>query len=497
MSDGFLARLVRRTSVEALQADEHRSGLRRALGGRDLIAIGLGTMIGGGIFTTIGPGVAKAGPAIIIAFLLAGLASFFAALCYAELGAMVPIAGSAYTYAYATLGKVVAWIIGFALVFEYGISAAPVAQQFSGTFQTLLRSWGVTLPTWAQTSHFVAAGPWWAFWQWDFLHSQYDIVGALFVLLLSALLVVGIRETATTNNVFVVLKIGALVVFVIFGISLFHAGNLVPFAPLGWGSIQPFSGGGGSGIIPAAALVFFSYIGFDAATTTAQECGNPQRDVPVGVIGALVVGTIIYCTVAVVLVGVVPWQKVDQNAALAAALAPLHNPFVDWTITLGVIAGTTSVALTSLLGQTRIFYVMSRDGMLPPFVSKIHPRFKTPALMTIITGVAIALLTLVVPLDQLLNLVNVGTLLAFIVVSIGVIYLRYKRPDIERPFRSPFVPVFPIIGIAIDLVLVIFGLSPQTLIWFVGSLGVGLVIFFAYGYRHSNPALIGASFEEI
>jgi APA family basic amino acid/polyamine antiporter len=257
------------------------------------------------------------------------------------------------------------------------------------------------------------------------------------------------------------------------------------------------SGGGGSGIIPAAALVFFSYIGFDAATTTAQECGNPQRDVPVGVIGALVVGTIIYCTVAVVLVGVVPWQKVDQNAALAAALAPLHNPFVDWTITLGVIAGTTSVALTSLLGQTRIFYVMSRDGMLPPFVSKIHPRFKTPALMTIITGVAIALLTLVVPLDQLLNLVNVGTLLAFIVVSIGVIYLRYKRPDIERPFRSPFVPVFPIIGIAIDLVLVIFGLSPQTLIWFVGSLGVGLVIFFAYGYRHSNPALIGASFEEI
>jgi APA family basic amino acid/polyamine antiporter len=496
-SSTFIGRLFATTSLERLRNESRRNTLKRALGARDLMAVGLGTMIGGGIFTTIGPGVKIAGPAIIAAFVLAGTASFFAALCYAELGAMVPIAGSAYTYAYATLGKVVAWIIGFALVFEYGISAAPVAQQFSGTFQTLLRSWGVTLPTWAQTSHFVAAGPWWAFWQWDFLHSQYDIVGALFVLLLSALLVVGIRETATTNNVFVVLKIGALVVFVIFGISLFHAGNLVPFAPLGWGSIQPFSGGGGSGIIPAAALVFFSYIGFDAATTTAQECGNPQRDVPVGVIGALVVGTIIYCTVAVVLVGVVPWQKVDQNAALAAALAPLHNPFVDWTITLGVIAGTTSVALTSLLGQTRIFYVMSRDGMLPPFVSKIHPRFKTPALMTIITGVAIALLTLVVPLDQLLNLVNVGTLLAFIVVSIGVIYLRYKRPDIERPFRSPFVPVFPIIGIAIDLVLVIFGLSPQTLIWFVGSLGVGLVIFFAYGYRHSNPALIGASFEEI
>ncbi len=461
------------------------------------MAVGLGTMIGGGIFTTIGPGVKIAGPAIIAAFVLAGTASFFAALCYAELGAMVPIAGSAYTYAYATLGKLVAWIIGFALVFEYGISAAPVAQQFSGTFQTLLRSLGIVLPTWAQTSHFVAHGPWWACWQWDFLHSQYDIIGALFVLLLSGLLVVGIRETATTNNIFVVLKIGALIVFVIFGVSLFHWQNLVPFAPLGWGSIEPFSGGNGQGIIPAAALVFFSYIGFDTATTTAQECGNPQRDVPVGVIGALVVGTIIYCTVAVVLVGVVPWQQVDQNAALASALAPLHNPFVDWVITAGVIAGTTSVALTSLLGQTRIFYVMSRDGMLPPFVSKIHPKYKTPALMTMITGFAIALLTLVVPLDQLLNLVNVGTLLAFIVVSVGVIYLRVKRPEIERPFRSPFVPAFPIIGIVIDLILVVFGLSPQTLIWFLCSLAVGLAIFFAYGYRKSNPATIGASADDV
>ena len=495
-SVSFIGRLFATTSLERLKNESRRQTLRRALGARDLMAVGLGTMIGGGIFTTIGPGVKIAGPAIIASFLLAGTASFFAALCYAELGAMVPIAGSAYTYAYATLGKLVAWIIGFALLFEYGISAAPVAQQFSGTFQTLLRSFGVVLPAWAQTSHFVAGGPWWAFWQWDFLHSQYDIIGALFVLLLSALLVVGIRETATTNNIFVVLKIGALVVFVIFGVSLFHASNLVPFAPLGWGSLQPFSGGNGAGIIPAAALVFFSYIGFDAATTTAQECGNPQRDIPVGVIGALVVGTIIYCVVAVVLVGVVPWQHVDQNAALAAALAPLHNPFVDWTITAGVLAGTTSVALTSMLGQTRIFYVMSKDGMLPPFVATIHPRFKTPALMTMITGVGIAVLTLVVPLDGLLSLVNVGTLLAFIVVSVGVIYLRVKRPDIERPFRSPFVPLFPLLGIAIDLVLVVFGLSPQTLIWFLSSMAVGLLIFFAYGYRKSNPATIGAASEE-
>jgi APA family basic amino acid/polyamine antiporter len=495
-SSTLFGRLFATTSLERLRNESRRNTLRRALRARDLMAVGLGSMIGGGIFTTIGPGVRIAGPAIIAAFVLAGTAAFFAGLCYAELGAMVPIAGSAYTYAYATLGKLVAWIIGFALLFEYGISAAPVAQQFSGTFQTLLRSGGIVMPHWAQTSHFVANGPWWAVWQWDFAHSQYDVIGALFVLVLSTLLLVGIRETATVNNIFVILKIAALGVFVIFGIGLFHASNLMPFAPLGWGSLQPFSGGNGAGIVPAAALVFFSYIGFDTATTTAQECGNPQRDVPLGVIGALIIGTLIYCTVAVVLVGAVPWRHVDQNAALAAALAPLHNPFVDWTITLGVIAGTTSVGLGSLLGQTRIFYVMSRDGMLPPFVSKIHPRFKTPALMTMITGVGIALLTLVVPLDQLLNLVNVGTLLAFIVVSLGVIYLRVKRPDIERPFRSPFVPVFPIIGIVIDLILIVFGLSPETLIWFLCSLGVGLLIFFAYGYRKSNPALIGASTDE-
>ncbi|MDQ2908569.1 MAG: amino acid permease [Candidatus Eremiobacteraeota bacterium] len=483
----FVRRLFLKTSIDAMRAEAPKSKLRRVLRARDLIAVGLGTMIGGGIFTTIGPGVKLAGPAIIVAFLLAGLASFFAALSYAELGAMVPIAGSAYTYAYATLGQVVAWIIGFALLFEYGISAAPVAQQFSSAFQGALTSAGIVLPFWARTSHFVFRGAWWSVAQWDPAHSQYDVIGALFVLALSALLVVGIRETATTNNIFVVLKISALVVFVIAGIKLFHPANLSPFVPQGWGSLKPFSGGGGRGIIPAAALVFFSYIGFDTATTTAEECRRPQRDVPVGVMGALGIGTVIYCVVAVMLVGIVPWQKVDQNAALASAIAPLHNPFVSWTITMGVIAGTTSVALASLLGQTRIFYVMSRDRMLPPFVSKIHPRFKTPARMTMITGVGVAILTLVVPLDALLNLVNIGTLSAFIVVCAGVIWLRYKRPDIPRAFRAPFVPVFPAIGIFLSLALIVFGLSRDTLIWFVGSLTVGLIIYFAYGFRKSRP----------
>ncbi len=486
MTEGFLARLVRRTSVEALQAEEHRTGLRRVLGGRDLIAIGLGTMIGGGIFTTIGPGVAKAGPAIIIAFLLAGLASLFAALCYAELGSMVPIAGSAYTYAYATLGQLVAWIIGWDLILEYGVSAAPVASAFSSSVQGAATAiWHVTLPAWAQTAHWEHTGAWWAFWSFDPAKTTVDVIGALFVLALSAVLVVGIKETAASNNTFVVVKVAALVVFVIVGLSLFHPANLVPFAPLGWGTIA--FGAGGNGIVPAAALVFFTYIGFDAATTTAEETRNPKRDVPVGVLGSLTIGTVIYCTVALVLVGVVPWQKVDQNAALLAALAPLHSPLLDAIITIGVIAGTTSVALTSLLGQSRIFYVMARDRMLPPAVAAVHPRFKTPARMTIITGVLVALLAFIVPLDALLELVNIGTFSAFIIVCAGVIWLRYKRPDLPRPFRSPLVPLFPLCGIGLSVFLSTVGLGPYTWLRFIVWLLVGLAIYFAYGFRQPVP----------
>jgi APA family basic amino acid/polyamine antiporter len=483
----FFGKLIATTSIDAMRDEKRPSVLRRALRARDLIAIGLGSMIGGGIFTTIGPGVKLAGPAIVLAFVLAGLASFFAALCYAELGAMVPIAGSAYTYAYATLGQLVAWIIGFSLLFEYGVSAAPVAQQFSAAFQNVLRMAGIGLPAWAQTSHFIARGPWWDVSHWDFTHSQYDVVGAAFVLLLSGLLAIGIRETASVNNTFVVLKILALVVFVIAAIPLFHPQNLSPFIPLGWGSLTPFSGGNGNGIIPAAALVFFSYIGFDAATTTAEECRRPQWDVPVGVIGALLIGTVIYCITAIVLVGVVPWQHVDQNQALAAAVAPLHNAFVNWAITIGVMAGTTSVALASLLGQTRIFYVMARDKMLPPIVAKVNPRFQTPVLMTMLTGIGVAILTLIVPLDVLLDLVNIGTLSAFAIVCAGVLYLRYRRPDLPRAFRVPFVPLFPILGIFSSAFLAVFGLTTLTWQRFIISLAIGLVIYFAYGFRKSRP----------
>ncbi|MBV8723041.1 MAG: amino acid permease, partial [Candidatus Eremiobacteraeota bacterium] len=394
----FVSQLFATTNVDKLRELGSRKILRRALTAKDLVAIGLGTMIGGGIFTTIGTGVKGAGPAVIVSYLLAGLTSFFAALCYAELGAMVPVAGSAYTYAYATLGKLFAWIIGFALLFEYGISAAPVAQQFSAAFQDVFKSIGMTLPVWAQQSNLIVNGPWWQPGNWDFLHSQYDIVGALFVIGLSLLLSVGIRESATVNNIFVVLKISALVVFVIAGMFLFHGANLANFNPVGWGTLHPFGGVADYsssaqpyGIIAIGAYVFFSYIGFDTATTTAEECKNPQFDVPVGVIGALAVGTIIYCSTAIVLVGAVPWNHVPIKDPLVYALAPLHMPVLSAVITIGVLAGTTSVALASLLGQSRIFYVMARDGMLPPAVAAVHPRFKTPMVTTVLTGCAVAI----------------------------------------------------------------------------------------------------------
>ena len=487
----FAAQLFATSSVEKLRELSRGKALRRALTAKDLVSIGLGTMIGGGIFTTIGTGVKGAGPAVILSYLLAGLTSFFAALCYAELGAMVPVAGSAYTYAYATLGKLFAWIIGFALIFEYGISAAPVAQQFSAAIQDVLKSIGIALPGWAQTSNLVITGAWWQLNTYDLAHSQCDVVAALFVLLLSVLLSIGIRESATTNNVFVVLKIAALCVFVGAGLLLFHPANLHDFIPHGIGALVPFGGtieaSQPYGVIPIAAYVFFSYIGFDTATTTAEECKNPQRDVPLGVLGALAIGTVIYCATAIVLVGALPWSQVPEKNPLVAALAPLHSPIFSWIITIGVLAGTTSVALSSLLGQSRIFYVMARDHMLPSVVATVHPRFKTPLVTTMITGVAVAVLALIVPLNQLLNLVNIGTLIAFTVVCAGVLYLRRRKPDLPRSFRVPFVPLFPILGIVFSLFLAVFGLSHTTWLWFAIALVVGLVFFFSYGFRKSDP----------
>ena len=491
----FVGRLIATTNVDSLRALAKNKILRRALTAKDLMAIGIGSMIGGGIFTTIGTGVIGAGPAVIVSYLIAGLTSFFAALCYAELGAMIPVAGSAYTFTYATLGKLSAWIVGFALIFEYGISAAPVAQQFSAAISDVLRTFGIVLPYWAQQSNLLFHGThWYELWNYDLVHSQYDVLAALFVLGLSILLSIGIRESATTNNIFVVLKILALLVFIGFGLTLFHAANLQDWNPHGWGSLVPFGGTAEAdqpyGIIPISAFVFFSYIGFDTATTTAEECKNPQRDVPLGVLGALGVGTILYCATAIVLIGAVPWQHVPTKNPLIYALAPLHAPILNWVITIGVLAGTTSVALSSLLGQSRIFYVMARDKMLPPAVAHIHRRFRTPVVTTMLTGFAVSILALIVPLVQLLNLVNIGTLVAFTVVCASVLVLRARKPEIPRTFKVPFAPYVPVAGIVCSLTLAVFGLSRTTWVWFAGALLIGLVVFFSYGFWHSKPAEI-------
>ncbi len=484
MQHGFLGALFRTTSIDAMRAREERHSLRRALRGRDLIAIGLGTMIGGGIFTTIGPGVHKAGPAVIVSFLLAGLASLLAALCYAELGAIIPSAGSAYTFAYATLGQVVGWIIGWNLILEYAISAAPVAQQFSQSLQEALHALtGARLPPVLAKATLAHGDAW---WQINLGASSIDLIGALFVLLLTVLIIIGIQETARTNNALVVIKVTALLAFIIAGLALFHPQNLVPFNPVGF--IGPLDKDGiPTGIIGGAALVFFTYIGFDTATTTAEECVNPPRDIPVGVIGSLLIGTLLYCSVAIVLVGAVPWQQVNIDTPLQSALAPLHAPWAEWIIRIGVLAGTSSVALVSLLGQSRIFFAMSRDRMLPPSVATIHPRFRTPARMSAITGVIVALFTLIVPLDLLLSLVNIGTMSAFIAVCLGVLVLRVKRPDLPRPFRTPFVWVTAIAGIIITAMLAVLGLGLITFAWFGAWLLVGLIVYFAYGFRQSQP----------
>jgi basic amino acid/polyamine antiporter, APA family len=340
----------------------------------------------------------------------------------------------------------------------------------------------------------VIHGTWWLPGNWDLVHSQYDVLAAVFVIALSLLLSVGIRESATINNIFVILKISALLIFIAAGAFLFHAGHFANFNPVGWGSLHPFGGVADYsssaqpyGIIAIGAYVFFSYIGFDTATTTAEECKRPQFDVPVGVIGALVIGTLIYCATAIVLVGAVPWNAVPIKNPLVYALLPLHMPVFTYVITVGVLAGTTSVALASLLGQSRIFYVMARDGMLPPVVAAVHPRFKTPLVTTMITGFAVSILALIVPLNNLLNLVNIGTLIAFTVVCAGVLYLRKRRPDLPRSFRVPFVPLFPLLGITFSLFLAVFGLSRATWTWFALALVVGLIFFFSYGFRKSNP----------
>lgn len=434
--------------------------LRRTLGWPALTAIGLGTMLGG-IFPTIGAGAHAAGPAVILAYVLSGLVSLCVALCYAEFASMVPVAGSAYTYAYATLGEVVAWVIGWDLILEYGLSVAPTASSWSAYAQQVLSGVGITLPAALQTGA-IAAG-------------QIDVVAALIVLVITVLVAVGIRESANVNGVLVVFQIFTMIVFIAATASAIHGEFLHPFAPHGF-----------HGIVAGTALVFYAYIGFDTVTVASEEATDPVRHVPIGIMLALGIGGVLYVVLALCTVGAMPYAKLSDGAAMLDAVrAATKNPAVFWIVALGGVAGNTTVMVTSLLGQIRIFYVMARDRMLPPSVAKIHPRFRTPAMMTMITGGIVAVLAALLPLADLLDFVNIGTLSAFAIVCAGVLVLRIIAPQAHRPFRAPLVWIFTTLGAASCLFLIT-GLSLPTWIrfgvWFV----IGIAIYAVYGYRKSR-----------
>jgi APA family basic amino acid/polyamine antiporter len=427
-----------------------------------LTGIGLGTMLGG-IFTTIGAGAHAAGPAVILAYVLSGLVSLCVALCYAEFASMVPVAGSAYTYAYATMGELVAWIIGWDLILEYGLSLAPTASSLSDYLAHMLANIGIVLPAWAQTANVHA------------VHPQIDLVASIVTLAVTALVAIGIRESAGVNGALVIVQIVSMLVFIGAVAPFVHVGNLKPFAPMGY-----------HGVLASTALVFFAYIGFDTVTVASEEAKQPERNVPIGIVLALALGGILYVALTLCTVGVLRFDRLSEGAAMLDALGSVSKSHaLYWIVAIGGLAGNTTVMLTSLLGQVRIFYVMARDRMLPPGVARIHHVFRTPARMTLITGAIVAVFAAVFPLTQLLLLVNIGTLAAFAIVCAGVLVLRVVNPSAPRPFRAPFLPLFSIAGAGSCLYLVS-GLQVATWwrygIWFL----VGLAVYALYGFWNSR-----------
>jgi APA family basic amino acid/polyamine antiporter len=478
--------LLKTKSIEALVQDiESGRHLKRTLTALDLTLLGIGAIIGTGIFVLTGTAAAnQAGPAITTSYLLAGLACAFAALCYAEFAAMIPIAGSAYAYAYATLGEVVAWMIGWDLILEYAVGSMTVSIGWSGYFQRILAGFGWELPPWMCAAPGTMPG------------AVVNVPAVLIVLAITVLLVVGIRESARFNATMVAIKLAAVLFFIVAGVKFVKPENWSPFAPYGW-----------SGIMAAGAVVFFAYIGFDAVSTTAEEAKHPSRDLPIGIIASLLVCTVLYIVVSAILAGIVPVTHyrsleaalpgipiVPQAQSTAFLNAPvayvLHVIGQDWAaglISAGAVAGITSVLLVMLMGQPRIFFSMSRDRLLPPGVSRVHPRFGTPYITTIITGIVVALFAGLTPINVVGEMTSIGTLFAFVVVCSAVITLRIKRPEARRPFEVPFGYVFPVLGVVSCLYLML-SLSAVTWVRFLVWLDIGMMIYWFYGRTHSPLA---------
>ncbi|MCC2641605.1 MAG: yeeF [Nitrospira sp.] len=463
--------LLRTKSIERILADsdapEHR--LKRTLTAWDLTGLGIGAIIGTGIFVLIGTAIVGdahrpgAGPGIVLSFILSGITCALAALCYAEFAAMIPVAGSAYTYSYATLGEFLAWLTGWNLILEYGVACVAVAIGWSGYFNNILKLCGFELPYWATHPPGSDGG-------------IANIPAAIIVLLVTGILIIGVKESARATGAIVIIKLAVIAFFIIVGTSSVDPTNWSPFMPFGF-----------AGVGAAAAIVFFAYIGFDAVSTTAEEAKNPQRDLPIGIFASLAICTLLYISVAAVLTGLVPYSKIDIHAPVAEGLRVAGFQWGAAIVATGAVAGITSVLVVMMLGQIRVFFAMSRDGLLGAWLSSVHPRFRTPHHATYLTGVAVAIMAALIPIGEAADMTNIGTLFAFVLVCIGIMVLRYTRPNHPRPFRMPFMPVVPILGVMACLGLMYF-LPWMTWVRFFVWTIIGIVVYGVYGLRHSKLA---------
>jgi APA family basic amino acid/polyamine antiporter len=461
--------IFRTKNLDAMVAASQKpGGLKKVLGPMDLILMGIGAIVGTGIFVLTGTGAVTAGPALTLSFIIAAVACGFAALCYAEFASTVPVAGSIYTYSYATLGEIVAWMIGWDLLLEYGLATSTVAVGWSGYFQSLLKGIGVVLPEALRAAPGAVPG----------VHTLFNLPAFLIMMVLTFMLSLGVRESARLNNIMVLIKTGVVLLFIFVGVNYVKPENWHPFMPFGMGSVMS-----------AAALVFFAFIGFDAVTSAAEEVKNPSKDLPIGIIGSLAICTVLYVVVAAIMTGIVPFPNfkgVDHPVSLALQYA--GQDWVAGFVDLAAILGMSTVILVMAFGQTRILYAMSRDGLLPARLSTVHPKYGTPFFATWMVGIVFGLIAAVVPLDVLAELVNIGTLAAFSLVSLAVIILRKKRPDLHRAFRCPGVPVVPALAIIFCVALMSF-LSATTWMAFLIWLVIGLVVYF--GYARSRSLLNG------
>ncbi len=474
--------LFRRKSVTDLQAEAASDqGLRRVLGPANLIMLGIGAIIGTGIFVLTGTVAAlNAGPAVVLSFVLAGVASIFAALCYAEFAALVPIAGSAYTYGYATLGELFAWIIGWDLVLEYGLAATTVAIGWSGYVVSFLKDVGITVPP----AFSAAAGSTVTLADGSTITAIFNLPAVIIVALVTCLLVVGIKESANVNNVIVFIKVAVVLLFIALAAHAINPANWHPFIPPNTGQRESF---GFTGVVAGAGVVFFAYIGFDAVSTAAQEAKNPQRDMPMGIIGSLLICTVLYIIVSAIATGVVPYAELNVPDPIAKVADRAGLGWVSSLIKLGAVAGLSSVILVQLMGQARVFYSMSKDGLLPPIVNKIHPKFHTPYITQIVIGIAVAIPAGFLTVREASSLVSIGTLLAFAIVSAGVFVLRVREPNLHRPFKTPFVWFVSVMGV-LSSVYLMYYLPQRTWIRLFVWLAIGMVVYFGYGIRNSKLA---------